>query len=77
MIWYVSETAVRRDATDSLVLCLINQVLSQPVKLRWFRLTPTGQGKAELMMTHCNEACRRGAQLPVDTGCGTETLTQI
>lgn len=77
VIWDVSKTAVRRDATDSFVLCLINQVLTQPVKFRWFRLTPTGQGKAELKMTHCNEPCRKGAQLPLDTGCGTETLTQI
>lgn len=77
VIWDVSKTAVRRDATDSFVLGLINQVLTQPVKFRWFRLTPTGQGKAELKMTHCNEPCRKGAQLPLDTGCGTETLTQI
>ena len=52
VIWDVSKIAVKRDAADSIVLWLINQVLTQPAKFMFFRLTPTGQGKAELKRTH-------------------------
>lgn len=53
VIWDVSKIAVKRDAADSVVLWLINQVLTQPAKFKgFFGLTPTGHGKAGLKMTH-------------------------
>lgn len=83
IIWDDSKIAVKRDAADSVVLWLINQVLTQPAKFRvFFRLAPTGQGKAELKMTHFfNSVVMKLAEwvlaFPLGMGGGAETLTWI
>lgn len=66
MIGDVSKITVKRDAADSVVLRLMNRVLTQSVRFRISSLTPTGQGEAEQEMTHfgwCWDAAYR-------CGCG-------
>ena len=73
VIWDVSKTAVKRDAADSVVLWLSNQLLTQPAKFHFFGLTPTGQGKVGLKMTRffeqrCDDPRGMGACAPLGYG---------